>query len=300
MFGIECALIALEFTYYLYYERIVPLSATVDDNSYKILCIGESYVEGMGASDEALYSFPMQLEKMLKTRYPLKNISVYNLGIGGVLAERIFKNMDFNLNYFKPDIVILLMSHNLIDTPLVLKNVENRYLFKTILILNNLKIFKTARLALLYLNSLSQKQDISIIDRKTTASMLEQEYPATITYDFHNSLIQEPFTNKMTLAQYNSIMWTEKTLKKLKDTDTGLIFCNYFRCWSNEQLRTIALKHHVLFCDNESVFKKLSARGMPEREIFSKDMWHPSDNGYRIIAENLLNIIEHGSFIGQD
>ena len=75
-----------------------------DSNEIKILCLGDSFTEGDGASFDS--SYPRQMERILQARYPDKKITVMNAGICASDPVFGFKDYDSLLYRFSPDIVI--------------------------------------------------------------------------------------------------------------------------------------------------------------------------------------------------
>jgi lysophospholipase L1-like esterase len=71
----------------------------IADNPKVIVCFGNSYTEGMGAS--SLEAYPSRLEKTLK------GISVINAGVSGETAEKSFLRIERDVLSKKPDLVIV-------------------------------------------------------------------------------------------------------------------------------------------------------------------------------------------------
>lgn len=72
----------------------------------RVYCLGSSTTFGWGASsDETTY--PAQLERILKERFPDRQIDVINAGVPGNNSESELKILKEDLPRFKPDLVIL-------------------------------------------------------------------------------------------------------------------------------------------------------------------------------------------------
>lgn len=70
-----------------------------------VLCMGDSFVYGMGASLPE--SFPQQLELLLRKR---KNtVSVYNRGMSGENTYTLLQKLPRCLDWFKPEVLVLLI-----------------------------------------------------------------------------------------------------------------------------------------------------------------------------------------------
>lgn len=74
--------------------------------AYTVLCVGDSFTQGTGAP--AGDSYPDQLEKILKARYPGQAFKVVNMGEGGETTALLLKRLPEALLKVRPDAVILL------------------------------------------------------------------------------------------------------------------------------------------------------------------------------------------------
>lgn len=83
--------------------------AVKDKNSFRILCLGDSYTYGVGTSFE--YSYPAQLEKFLKQTYG-ERIQVSNLGSPGSNSYRALNILTQNIHQVNPDLIILWVGAN--------------------------------------------------------------------------------------------------------------------------------------------------------------------------------------------
>lgn len=79
-------------------------------NEYRIIVLGDSYAEGVGAKESE--TLPVQLQKQLSASFPNKKISVINAGING--SNPIYEINSYNriLSKYKADLVILLVFPN--------------------------------------------------------------------------------------------------------------------------------------------------------------------------------------------
>ena len=81
------------------------LLTTGENSHYTILCLGDSFTYGVGASQEK--SYPRQLENLLNSRAKGKIIRVVNRGIGGSNTTLVLSELQDNIAVVKPDLVIL-------------------------------------------------------------------------------------------------------------------------------------------------------------------------------------------------
>jgi lysophospholipase L1-like esterase len=84
--------------------RNAEINVTKDPNTYRILCFGDSFTFGWGVEIED--SWPMQLEKLLKTR-GFKNVEVINCGEPGEYSHGYKKCMRKAIPLLKPDLVLV-------------------------------------------------------------------------------------------------------------------------------------------------------------------------------------------------
>ena len=87
----------------------VPLTRTAQqlraNKPIKIVAIGSSSTEGVGASDRD-NAYPARLEEELERLWPQANITVLNRGIGGERAHQMLARFDKDVFAEKPDLVI--------------------------------------------------------------------------------------------------------------------------------------------------------------------------------------------------
>lgn len=71
----------------------------------RIVAIGSSSTEGIGASDRA-HAYPPQLERELAQRFPMSTVRVLNKGVGGELASDMVKRLERDAIDQRPTLVI--------------------------------------------------------------------------------------------------------------------------------------------------------------------------------------------------
>ncbi|MBN2407395.1 MAG: hypothetical protein JXJ19_06835 [Elusimicrobia bacterium] len=265
LLSVEVALRICESGYYYYCARAPMFRDLVDDSAYRIICVGESTVQGHEVEER--YSFPKVLEKMLSERYPDRNIRVYKLGILGVTVSKIAENFRGYLDHYRPHLVILLVGHNnyhvIIDED-VAKNEKSSLIPYSFYLMKRAKLFKLgAFLAGMYRKNVYGRifdiRDKNIIDAR---AIYKKRFVKDIEY----------------------------MIKESRRVNADVILCNYFRSWFNEYAQGIAQKNGTYFCDNQKVAEEYISGGR-EREIFYSDNWHPSIKGYSLIAGNLFGLI---------
>jgi lysophospholipase L1-like esterase len=71
----------------------------------RIVAIGSSSTQGYGAS-AASFSYPAQLAHMLRARFPMSQVTVLNMGIGGEKIDQMVARFDRDVFPWDPDLVI--------------------------------------------------------------------------------------------------------------------------------------------------------------------------------------------------
>ncbi len=121
--------------------------------SFVILCVGDSFTQGVGASMANTY--PAQLKKCFKEWRPDMNVEVVNKGFGGSNSAMVLDRLDKDLEKVKPDIVVLLAGgNNRWNVYGYSRHLDHAVLCDRWLeCLNEIKVFKLARLFLLEVRS---------------------------------------------------------------------------------------------------------------------------------------------------
>ncbi|MBU1044922.1 MAG: tetratricopeptide repeat protein [Candidatus Omnitrophica bacterium] len=148
LFGIALAIVFVEICLNLFNpiasspnQRNQAANSENTENVCKIICLGDSFTYGLGASREN--SYPAQMEKILNQSRQNKIFLVKNLGIPGETLSQTLIKLDKAVKEFQPDIVIILSGIN--DTWSLPRYCKFRF-SKSIQELNpfslNLKFFK--------------------------------------------------------------------------------------------------------------------------------------------------------------
>jgi hypothetical protein len=75
------------------------------DDTYRILCLGCSVTFGFGV-DEAQFTYPLQLQSILRERYASPRIEVINAGVLGYSSFQGLSYLETELLKYRPDLVI--------------------------------------------------------------------------------------------------------------------------------------------------------------------------------------------------
>lgn len=90
----------------VWWSRPVPV---VDPSTKTILCVGDSFTFGIGASSDAM-SYPAQLERLLHDDHP--DVSVVNAAWPGQTSAIVFQRLGNQLTRHHPKLVYVLVGYN--------------------------------------------------------------------------------------------------------------------------------------------------------------------------------------------
>ncbi|MBL7196727.1 MAG: tetratricopeptide repeat protein [Candidatus Omnitrophica bacterium] len=139
----------------------------------KILCLGDSFTFGLGTGYD--YSYPRQLERILKKNNPQKEIAVYNRGIPGQNSSEVLKSLDKNFREINPDILIVMVGIN--NDPYL--RYSNYWLFADIRDIGFRRyILRKLDYYLSYLRSCELAKSLILnLKNKVALSIIENNYP---------------------------------------------------------------------------------------------------------------------------
>lgn len=83
----------------------------VEEEAFRILCLGESTVLGTGLAD-LNDAFPTQLERILEKQFPDLNVQGLNKGVGAIETTAILRNLDNLMIRYNPHLVIVMAGFN--------------------------------------------------------------------------------------------------------------------------------------------------------------------------------------------
>lgn len=203
LFGLLLSLVIVEIGLrsagYVYYHYRLKLNRDDASKDYakgaiRILCVGDSFTAGLGASYDD--SYPGHLEKILFKNNPDMRFVVYNCGIPGRISSELLEWIKKNLQEFTPDLLIVLVGVN--DNPAG----SNYWLFATIkelgiqryflqrinYFLSKLRSYELIKTSALNLgNKIISRKKNSTDDMKETCEIREKE-------------LQEPHSNIVPLS----------------------------------------------------------------------------------------------------
>lgn len=289
-FGLALCFVTLELGLRLgnvIYRKIYPLPKN-SSAQYRIFCMGESTTFGIGASNPSLFSYPRQLEGMLRDEYPGLKIQVFfDYGIGANTMENLIK-LPWALEKYKPHLVIFMAGINNWsnlnrDNFLIFKTdpAFSKFLVKTAVFMERFKTYKL--LKIIFCNLGLVRFRWSELE-KTRYQENTGEYARRVFKDLDPSVFSE-------LTFYD----LREMVRICRDNKIKVIICGYpaTPSWTEEAQKNVAALVQCPFVDNRAIFEKLQ----DQESYFSEDNVHPNDKGYRLLAQNVFDCILKNNLI---
>lgn len=306
------------FYFYIYSNLDNP---KIDEDAFRILFLGESTTEGAFIDKPEEDAYPAQVEKILQSKHPEIKICSYNQGIGGIETAAILRNLDRNMIKYKPHLVILMAGNNnhcfqgnksFTDTQ------QPSYLVR---LYSGLKVYRLVTFI----------KDIPILSSSYNKGNFRYVQPAENESFFKYHLpyyVRKPYPQVSSTPK--TISNLKNIIKIVRSYGSEIWFIGYLQPDAREDvnpvLQRIAEENNITYIgdyplidfkawltcyyhsDSKKKFSKMLQRfenvdlnGYYENieefkdicSLFSDDNWHPSKEGYKIIAgkitENIIN-----------
>ena len=266
----------------LHFENI---SRNSENSEYTILCIGDSWTAGQPSGN-----YPDDLQEALNIPNSRVSFRVVNLGFGGSNSSQGMRLLIKNLPKYHPDMVIAMIGNNdhwNLSESAYWKFVNEKMSTGSILkakarvFLHSLRVYKLSKILYYKLTGLP------------TPNQFYYSVPEDQPSSFSETSAIDLETHKKQL-EYNLI----KLIELAQTHDFTLIFQTYFHFHGysvNNIIRDIAITYHVPLVDNNILFhQKIS---IEDRERYLIPDGHPSAEGYRFIAENILDVLRKEDLI---
>ena len=98
--------VALRIVGMIHFREVTARKGEVRGSDYTILCVGDSFTFGIGASEGGDY--PRQLERLLNSKIGNRHFTVVNRGIGAHNTSQILNDFPAWVDEIKPDLVVIL------------------------------------------------------------------------------------------------------------------------------------------------------------------------------------------------
>jgi lysophospholipase L1-like esterase len=257
----------------------------------RINCLGASTTGNYINLDGGVFSYPLELEKILKNRFPGKQIEVNNCGVGGRTSAEILIDFELNIIDTQPDIIVIYHGYNDL-VPSLTPEFKSDYSHAK----RNLgEVWPYYRMASIFpdlplafynffvIQFFGQNIRQSLLDAVSRGHAdLSSGFQGLETYQRNiEHIVNLCKSNgiKVILSTYCHYMYDDvKNSKIHMKYHEGVLL-------ENEAMRRIAKKHGVPLVDNNRIF--------PYEEKYFVDSVHFSPEGMQLLAENIsITIID--------
>ena len=271
--------------------------------TFRILCLGDSTTFGWSVADDETY--PFQLEKLLRERYPGRPVQVLNLGVTGYTSlqgRELFRSENF-----RPDLVVFAFGPN-DRLPALMSDAEHLaagtwQISPLAAALSRLQVFKLLRAGVVYLER--RRQGLSL-DPKTFLPRLKRKVSQTEFAE--NAAAVGRGANALAAGfivlnvDFPSLPRDHVYMNLREQAEkSGVALSPAWTFWDSEAVaRQTADALHAPWLDLRGLFagalKDAHASGEnlpdPDWQYLMIDNGHPNARGHRLIAEELLGLIE--------
>jgi lysophospholipase L1-like esterase len=253
-----------------------PGLAEPDPAAYRILCLGDSSTYGQGASNPARFSYPRQLERILREANPEKRIQVFNLGLPGINSSQARTRLAFFLPKISPHLVLVCVGINdawNLEQSRLLDEYRARGIRHVALkirsLLARLKSFRFLRLVMLSRDRPGYREPVPefnarTVKRNQAALPDAAEFRRALSRTLERNFLE---MNRDVLESGARIFFLEYHAPGWRHPETII----------HELYRSLGLEYLPVL----ETFLELDRRGYPVR---AQDTWHPNDRGYRVLA----------------
>jgi len=268
------------------------------DNTTIILALGESSTAGLFVQWNE--SYPAQLEKALREKYPEKNIRIVVPLHMGQNTGQLAKRINQYINVYKPKLIIVMAGYNN-EWSLAESNIgkyiqgKDSLKIKIMTMIDNLRTYRVIRYVVL--RFIVQEKSECVESLKNNQYMFGgPEYvrfpPKHGVYAFaieHKEEFREVWRNDI-----------ENIIRAAKKNNISIILMTYHinpTYLPAEEFVSIAARKNITLVRNDLTFQKLLTTGQIPKYVLPIDHWHPNQKGYELIAKNVFNRIVEENLI---
>jgi len=266
---LECTLRLAGFLVLLprYLDREVD---TRSEGEFRILAIGESTTFGLGVDREMAY--PEVLERNLNQGSG-KKIVVVNVGVPGQTSTSILRNIRYQLDKYRPHLVLSLFGAN--DINEALNDMSSRVAFGFCVprFVANLRVYRLACII----------RDYALYAPKV------EEHGAWVFFDPdqrspNGDWVENPFFLEQLELNYGEI------IEEIRSCGSRIVMLSYLR--SNAALRA---RFEKISQEGEVPYIDLHSPETDSPEYFNEDFFHPNEKGHEAMAEKIeARLVELG------
>ncbi|MFT7662478.1 MAG: lysophospholipase L1-like esterase [Planctomycetota bacterium] len=277
-------------------------------NEFRVVALGDSCT--FGKSVEEAETWPRQLETMLNAEFTDgRNAVVANCGVNGFSGKNYLKMFQVIGQRLNPDLVIV--GYNLNDFPNVQKKIDEKMhsatktrsaVTKIVGGQKNLDRFNESALyrwLRAFYRDMTREESWKGAENlakneKTDAVLKKAKQQASSPR--HMEALEKELVGLKTAAEAAGariafFLFPYESLVYLDEYDTTPI----------DRLRGICEKIDAPFVDLAEKFRETARESEPKREMFIYgDRYHPRPIGYRVVAENVIDVLRKRGWLTQD
>jgi lysophospholipase L1-like esterase len=247
-------------------------AAQESETEFRILAIGESTTFGFGVGPEKAY--PKRLEQLLRERKGL-DVTVINTGVPAQTSTSILRNIRYQLEKFRPHLVISLFGIN--DTNEALNDLTSRIAFGCYVpeFVANLRVYRLA----------------CIVKDYALHAPAVEDHGAWVFFDPAQrgpggEWIENPFYREQLELNYEAI------IEVVRSSGSRMAILSYLypKHELHEFLAGIAEKNGVPYID-------LCSEDTSSPDFFTRDGFHPNERGHEVMAERILEGLAREGFL---
>lgn len=275
----------------LYQRNVAGLNPgeRVDDGVFRIATFGDSVTAGQGTAPA--YSYPRQLETLLRESNPDGLFEVVNQGVYALNSSRLADLLPGWLEQHDPDLIVVMPGcnngWNYTNSHLVDLGLLDRH--PALQLLDRTRTYRFLRRALKRRKgtiSILEPPEPPISDGMILPPDMAPEVDGTAaTHERQMQLFVDRAALDELLA-YDLALITERAT----EYGSKILLMSYpFEPYGHDHrgvLLDFARKKDLLSADNFAVFEDL-AKTRPDLDPFSADRGHPNALGYRLVAHNI-------------
>lgn len=254
-------------------------------NKYRIICLGGSSTMGNGISDDA-HTWPAQLQKLLREKYPKREIEVINAGGFAYASYELLAKYLFQLSNYSPDMVIFYETFN--DACFMgwlspgmnidkLRGNMHRNPIHRFLCWSALGSFLSSRVLFPshFVETRNRNFDRRYIDFGLRCFERNLE-----------TLILRAFLDNVKVVLCTQALWLERANSDaihLGKEDKKAFIDIILRC--RDLIKRLSVRYRTILVENDSLFEG-------EWNKFMINIVHPNDAGAELLAKNIFIQIE--------
>lgn len=265
------------------------LREKINSESRMILCLGESSTIGIWVSQND--SYPAQLERMLRSYFDTDNIHVVVPPHVGQNTSQMANRIRQYIKLYRPEVIVMMAGCNnhwsLAESNIIRfmpSNSIDAIRMKMFIFFNRFHLFKLIRYFYL---SIKYKFTEGLNFKKYIAGAPQrmQSLPPKWVLNCFNHNIEQ-FKR---LWRYD----VKLMIRMAREAGIPVLLMTYPIpiIIPTEEFVSLAEEESIILIRNDLNFEALKKTGDLKHYISARDDWHPTKEGYKIIAQNLFNSV---------